>query len=1027
MLTKIIEFSLRQRIIMIIFAISVICIGIFSFISVPIDAYPDISSTQVKIILKAPGMGPTEVENRIVRPLESELLGIEGQKNLRSVSKYAIADITIDFEEGMDIYKARNMVNEKLSNVINDLPPGVSGGMAPITTPLGEMLMFTIEGDISQKEKRELLDFTIRPSLRNIKGVADVNSLGGEARAITIVPNFIQMANLGINISDIEKALNSNLQNTGAGRINIAGESLIVKIQSSVQNINEIAKIPIQTKNGFVRLENFAKVEDEYLTRLGFVTKDGVGEATQGLVLSLKGANAKESIEGIKKRLEEIKPNLPNGVNINIFYDRSNLTQKAVDSVTKVLIEAIVLIVITLFLFLGNVRAAIAVSIILPLALGFAFIMMKIFGMSANLMSLGGLVIAVGMLVDSAVVMVENIFSHLGEQKSSRENSGTLPKLHIVYRAAKEVALPVFSGILIIILFFTPLLTLEGLEGKLFAPVAIAIVFALFGSLILSLTIIPTISSFILKQEEHKDTKINQLFHYLYSPLLSFVLKYSKIVFLGAFCFLAASISLIFFIGSEFMPTLDEGDIILSIETPPSISLSQSKDLNLRIQKQLMDNVGEIKSIIARTGSDEIGLDPMGLNQSDSFIVLKPKDEWEVKTKEEIQNKIKEALSDFKGISFGFTQPIEMRTSEMLTGARGDVAIKIFGSDIDELNNLSNQISSLLSNINGSSEIFTTLNEGFTYLQIEPDRASMANLGIDVMEFWKFLQASLDGVRVINLPQDFKLTPVLIRMDSTLQDDIDKFKTLELVSNNGNAVPITSFTKITQIDGPVQVNRENTYRMSVVRSNVEGRDLGGYVDEVKQKINEEITLPDGYRIEYGGQFENQQRASKKLMTIIPLSIIVIFFILFFTFKSISISLLILLNIPFAITGGLIALFVSGEYISVPASVGFIALFGIAVLNGLVMVSYFISLLKQGYSLNQAVEVGAKRRLRPVLMTAFIAGLGLIPLLLSSGVGSEVQRPLAIVILGGLVTSSILTLLILPPMFIYLVKKVKLYD
>lgn len=1016
MLKNIIEFSLRQRIIMIIFSIGILVVGGYCFFSIPIDAFPDISSTQVKIIMKAPGMGPTEVENRVVRPLEMELQGIQGQKALRSISKYAIADITIDFEESMDIYLARNLVNEKLSGIFGDLPPGVSGGMAPITTPLGEMFMFTIEGDISQKEKREILDFTIRPALRNIKGVADVNSLGGEARAIVIVPDFSQMANLGLNISDIESVLASNLQNTGAGRISIAGESLIVKINSSVSEIEEIRQIPVMTRNGFIRLENFAQVSDEFLTRLGFVTKDGIGETTEGLVLSLKGANSKNAIELIKSRLEELKPNLPNGASIEVFYDRSNLTQKATDSVTKVLIEAVVLIVITLFLFLGNIRAAVAVSMILPLALSFAFIMMKIFGLSANLMSLGGLVIAVGMLVDSAVVMVENIFAHLGE------NKGKLDRLHIVYRAAKEVSLPVFSGILIIILFFMPLLTLEGLEGKLFAPVAIAIVFALLGSLILSLTIIPVISSFILKQAPHKDTIINKFFHWAYEPFLHFALNNTKLIVSLAAAFLAATLSLILFIGSEFMPQLDEGDIILSIETSPSISLAQSRDLNLRIQKQLMESVGEIKSIVARTGSDEIGLDPMGLNQSDTFIVLKPKDEWEVETKEEIQDKIKAALIDFKGISFGFTQPIEMRTSEMLTGARGDVAIKIFGLEIERLNELSNQIAELLGRIEGSDEIFTTLNEGFTYLQIEPNRTNMANLGIDMSEFAKFLQASLDGIRVITIPQGARLTPVLVRMNSNLANDVDKFKSLEITSKDGISVPITSIANITQIDGPVQVNRENAKRMSVVRSNVKGRDLGGYVDEIKQRINEEIILDEGYSITYGGQFENQERASKRLMTIIPLSIIVIFFILFFTFKSIGISLLILINIPFAVTGGLIALFVTGEYISVPASVGFIALFGIAVLNGLVMVSYFISLLKEGFSIDDAVEHGAKRRLRPVLMTAFIAGFGLLPLLLSSGVGSEVQRPLAIVILGGLATSSALTLLMLPPMFRFLANK-----
>ena len=1019
MLKSIIEFCLRHRIIVVIFGIAIFIAGLYSFIKIPIDAFPDISSTQVKIILKAPGMGPTEVENRVVRPLESELLGLEGQKLLRSISKYAIADITIDFEEGMDIYKARNMVAEKLSAMMGNLPAGVSGGMAPITTPLGEMLMFVIEGDISQVEKRELLDFTIRPALRNIKGVADVNALGGYVRSITISPNFTKMANLGIEISDIENTLSENLNNSGAGRINVAGEAYILKVQTSSMSIEEIKQIPFPLKNGFARLSDFAEVNDESITRLGFVTKDGIGEATQGLVLALKGANTKESIDEIKQRLDSL--NLPEGVSLNIFYDRSNLTQKAIDSVTKVLIEAVVLIIITLFLFLGNIRAAIAVSIILPLALLFAFIMMRIFGISANLMSLGGLVIAVGMLVDSAVVMVENIFASL----SQRGNK--LDRLHIVYRAAKEVSLPVFSGILIIILFFMPLLSLEGLEGKLFAPVAMAIVFALFGSLLLSLSVIPVVSSFVLKQAPHKDTAINKFFLALYEPFLDFVLKHTKIVFSIALAFLVACFSLIIFIGSEFMPTLDEGDIILSIETPPSISLEQSKDLNLRIQKQLLSEVSEIKNIIARTGSDELGLDPMGLNQSDTFIALKPKEEWEVSTKEEIQEKIKNALVNFKGISFGFTQPIEMRTSEMLTGARGDIAIKIFGSDINRLNELSNEIAALLGNIEGSSEIFTTINEGFTYLQITPNKTSLANLGISITEFQKFLQSALDGIRVANIAKGFITTPVIIRMDKNIKNDIDKFKSLELVTKSGKSVPISAVAKIEQIDGPVQINRENTYRNSVVRSNVEGRDLGGYVEEIKQKIDSNIKLDEGYSITYGGQFENQQRAQATLMTIIPLSIIVIFFILFFTFKSISIALLILLNIPFAVTGGLMALFITGEYISVPASVGFIALFGIAILNGLVMVSYFISLIENGYSIDHAVKIGAQRRLRPVLMTAFIAGFGLLPLLLSSGVGSEIQRPLAIVILGGLATSSVLTLLILPPAFKTLVKKVKLYE
>ncbi|WP_187917910.1 efflux RND transporter permease subunit [Helicobacter pylori] len=1018
MLASIIEFSLRQRVIVIVGAILILFFGTYSFIHTPVDAFPDISPTQVKIILKLPGSSPEEMENNIVHPLELELLGLKGQKSLRSISKYSISDITIDFDDSVDIYLARNIVNERLSSVMKDLPVGVEGGMAPIVTPLSDIFMFTIDGNITEIEKRQLLDFVIRPQLRMISGVADVNSIGGFSRAFVIVPDFNDMARLGVSISDLESAVRVNLRNSGAGRVDRDGETFLVKIQTASLSLEDIGKITVSTNLGHLHIKDFAKVISQSRTRLGFVTKDGVGETTEGLVLSLKEANTKEIITQVYQKLEELKPLLPSGVSINVFYDRSEFTQKAIATVSKTLIEAVVLIIITLFLFLGNLRASVAVGVILPLSLSVAFIFIKLNNLTLNLMSLGGLIIAIGMLIDSAVVVVENAFEKLSANTKTT-------KLHAIYRSCKEIAVSVVSGVVIIMVFFVPILTLQGLEGKMFRPLAQSIVYALLGTLVLSITIIPVVSSLVLKATPHSETFLTRFLNRIYAPLLEFFVRNPKKVILGAFVFLIASLSLFPFVGKNFMPALDEGDVVLSVETTPSISLDQSKDLILNIESAIKKHVKEVKTIVARTGSDELGLDLGGLNQTDTFISFIPKKEWSVKTKDELLEKIMDSLKDFKGINFSFTQPIEMRISEMLTGVRGDLAVKIFGDDISALNELSFQIVQVLKGIKGSSEVLTTLNEGVNYLYVTPNKEAMANVGITSDEFSKFLKSALEGLVVDVIPTGISRTPVMIRQESDFASSITKIKSLALTSKYGVLVPITSIAKIEEVDGPVSVVRENSMRMSVVRSNVVGRDLNSFVEEAKKVIAQNIKLPSSYYITYGGQFENQQRANKRLSTVIPLSILAIFFILFFTFKSIPLALLILLNIPFAVTGGLIALFAVGEYISVPASVGFIALFGIAVLNGVVMIGYFKELLLQGKSVEECVLLGAKRRLRPVLMTACIAGLGLLPLLFSHSVGSEVQKPLAIVVLGGLVTSSALTLLLLPPMFMLIAKKIKI--
>ncbi|GAA8175143.1 efflux RND transporter permease subunit [Helicobacter pylori] len=1018
MLASIIEFSLRQRVIVIVGAILILFFGTYSFINTPVDAFPDISPTQVKIILKLPGSSPEEMENNIVRPLELELLGLKGQKSLRSVSKYSISDITIDFDDSVDIYLARNIVNERLSSVMKDLPVGVEGGMVPIVTPLSDIFMFTIDGNITEIEKRQLLDFVIRPQLRMISGVADVNSIGGFSKAFVIVPDFNDMARLGISISDLEEALRVNLRNSGAGRVDRDGETFLVKIQTASLSLEDIGKITVSTNLGHLHIKDFAKVISQSRTRLGFVTKDGIGETTEGLVLSLKEANTKEIIAQVYQKLEELKPLLSSGVSINVFYDRSEFTQKAIATVSKTLIEAVVLIIITLFLFLGNLRASVAVGVILPLSLSVAFIFIKLNNLTLNLMSLGGLIIAIGMLIDSAVVVVENAFEKLSANTKTT-------KLHAIYRSCKEIAVSVVSGVVIIIVFFVPILTLQGLEGKMFRPLAQSIVYALLGTLVLSITIIPVVSSLVLKATPHSETFLTRFLNRIYAPLLEFFVRNPKKVILGAFVFLIASLSLFPFVGKNFMPALDEGDVVLSVETTPSISLDQSKDLILNIESAIKKHVKEVKTIVARTGSDELGLDLGGLNQTDTFISFIPKKEWSVKNKDELLEKIMDSLKDFKGINFSFTQPIEMRISEMLTGVRGDLAVKIFGDDISELNGLSFQIAQVLKGIKGSSEVLTTLNEGVNYLYVTPNKEAMANVGITSDEFSKFLKSALEGLIVDVIPTGISRTPVMIRQESDFASSITKIKSLALTSKYGVLVPITSIAKIEEVDGPVSIVREDSRRMSVVRSNVVGRDLNSFVEEAKKVITQNVKLPPSYYITYGGQFENQQRANKRLSTVIPLSILAIFFILFFTFKSIPLALLILLNIPFAVTGGLIALFAVGEYISVPASVGFIALFGIAVLNGVVMIGYFKELLLQGKSVEECVLLGAKRRLRPVLMTACIAGLGLLPLLFSHSVGSEVQKPLAIVVLGGLVTSSALTLLLLPPMFMLIAKKIKI--
>ena len=1007
---NLIRFALSQRLMICLFVLLLAGGGYFAFKNIPIDAFPEVSPTQVKIIVKANGMTPEEVETRITAPIEVEMLGIPHQTMLRSLAKYAITDITLDFEEGTDIYWARQQVAERLNGIWGNLPAGIQGGIAPMTTPLGEMFMFAVEGgNLSLMERRDLLDWVIRPALRPVPGVADVSPLGGLVRSFEVIPNNVSMASRNINMEQLISALEKNNRNDGAGRLSEGEEALIVRAEGRIKNEQDVKAIVVAQNNGLpVRVEDIAEVKIGSMTRYGAVSKDGQGEAVTAVILSLRGANARQTVELIQNKLNELKPSLPEGVQINVFYNRGVLVGKAVDTVSHALYEAIVLVVILLILFLGDLRAALTVALALPMAALITFILMHAFGMSANLMSLGGLAIAIGMLVDGAVVVVENIIT----QMADHEKSERLPRLHVIYRATREVAAPVTSGILIIIIVFLPLLTLQGLEGKLFGPVALTIVFALSGSLILSLSVIPVLASFLLKNVSHEEPWLPRHLQRLYEPMLAWSLENSKKIFIAAGILLALTVAAFTQIGSTFMPTMDEGDIIVQLEKLPSITLKSSIELDGQVQKNILEHIPEVKTIVARAGSDELGLDPMGLNETDTFLVLKPKEEWRMKTKEELIEAIRKVMSHTPGISFGFTQPIEMRVSEMLTGTRGDVAVKLFGPDLDILNHKGEEIETVLKSISGSSDVFMRKNEGMQFLQLSIDRQAAGRFGLDGDSIENMLRAQIEGLQLGIVQEGIKKTPLLLRGDSNTAN----FDNLQITLPDGGHVPITALAKIQQVEGVVSIGREKGQRFVVVRSNVDGRDLVGFVDEARKLVAEKVTLPAGYRIEFGGQFENQQRAAARLGLVIPVSLGLIFLLLFSTFGSVKQAVLVLSNIPLAMIGGVFALWLSGEYLSVPASVGFIALLGIAVLNGVVMVSYFNQLCATGMNLARVVIVGSARRLRPVLMTASIAAFGLIPLLFASGPGSEIQRPLAIVVTGGLVSSTFLTLILLPILY-----------
>jgi len=1013
MLRRLIEFALSQRLLVLVLAALLAGAGSYALLRLPIDAYPDISTTQVKLILKAPGMTPEEVEQRVIAPLELELLGIPNQVILRSMAKYAIADITIDFTDATDVYWARQQVGERLSSTMDQLPDTVSGGLAPIATPLSEIFMFTIQGgDLTLAQRRSLLDWTIRPALRTIPGVADVNALGGHVSTFEVVPDDAALLSAGLNIADLKTAIEQANRNDGAGRVGEGEEALIVRAVGAIRTLEDLREVTVAHEGAAVRLGDVAEIRTGSLTRYGAVTRNGEGEAVQGLVLGLRGADTGATVAGVRAKLAEIAPNLPKGVEVHVFYDRADLINKAVGTVRSALIEATVLIVILLLVFLGNLRAAIVVALTLPFAAITTFLMMWLFGLTANLMSLGGLAIAVGMLVDAAVVVVENTVEQLSRHKSESR----VPQVHLVFRAAAEVAVPVAAGIVIICLVFLPLLSLQGLEGKLFAPVALTIIFALSGSLVLSLTLIPVIASLLLRPGHHEDVWVMRKLMPLYSGALEKALAAPRRLFIGVGVAFAVAAFAYVMIGKTFMPTMDEGAIVIQTAKLPSINLDRTVAVDLAMQRAIHDKVPDVAESVARVGSDEIGLDPMSLNETDLFLALKPRGEWQAADKDAITDQLREVMKDFPGIDYSFTQPIEMRTSEMLTGSRGDLAIKVLGPDLVTLGHIAESIRAAVAGVEGASEVFTVADDSVRYLQTDIDRLAAGAAGLPAQTLQEEIRARLEGLNAGTVMEPTRRTAIMIKGADELRNRPELLADIAVAGENGSVVHVGDVARITQPEGPVRIQRENASRFATIQANVSGRDLVSFVDAAQIAVTEKVKLPTGYRLEWGGEYQNQRRAAARLMVVVPLALGLIFLVLFATLGSVRQSLLILANIPLALIGGMMLLWVSGQYLSVPASVGFIALLGIAVLNGLVLIVYFNQLRAEGLPLRSVVYEGSRRRLRPVLMTASIAALGLVPLLFATGPGSEVQKPLAIVVIGGLISSTVLTLFLLPILF-----------
>ena len=1019
MFAKLVQTALSSRLLVFVLTGVLCLLGWRAFRTLPIDAFPDITTTQVQVIVKAPGMTPEEVEQRVTRALEIEIRGIPNQTVLRSLTKYGLCVITTDFTDDTDIDWARQQVNQRIAQVLADLPEGVEGGLGPVTTPLSDVYMFLVEGEgQSNEELRGLLDWQIRPRLLSLPGVADVNALGGDVRCVLVEPRPDALRTYGLTHEDLTGVIARNNANAGGGNIVTDDQVLLLTTNARLRGETDVSQLTVTVRDGNpVRVLDVADVSIDRLPRYGGVTANGKGEAIQGIVLARRGANSRETINAAKERLEEIKKTLPRGVTIRPFYDRSFLIETAASTVNSALLQAIILVLIVLALFLFDLRSALTAGLILPLTVLGAFFMMDRIGLTANLMSLGGIAVAIGILVDSSVVMVENIQTQL------RERPGH-DKITVLRHAAMEMAKPIVSGVVIIIVSLAPVLSLSGIEGKLFGPLAMTIAISLVVSLILSLTTIPVLATIFMKAKKGKDSPIAAGLLFLYRPVLSFCLRRRGWVTLLALILLAVSLWIGSRTGREFLPQLNEGTIVLQYEKIPSISLEKSMEIDDHISRELMA-LPEIIGVYNRTGSDELRLDPMSLNETDAFLETKPRSEWPDPDPEVLEAKIREILSRYPGLVSGFTQPIDMRVSEMLSGVTSAVAIKLTGPELAGLEEFSSRIEKVVNEVPGAVDVARSPLIGQLYYQVDLKHEMISRLGIEPHVVNHLVSDAIGGTYATELIEGVRRTPVIVRYPADTRIGPATLSQLTIPTPSGQPVSLDTVATIKEVDGPGAINREDAERNIVIESNVDGRDVVGFVKDLRDSITEKVPLPQGYRVEFGGQFENEARAGKSLMIIVPAVLLGIFLILYSTFQNARQALLILLNVPFALIGGIFALFLSGFYLSVPASIGFIALLGTAVMNGVVLISFLNQLREESnIDIEEATRTGAERRFRPVMMTAVLTVIGLVPILFATGPGSEIQKPLAAVVVGGTVTSTALTLLLLPALYASLETRMK---
>ncbi len=1031
MLNKLIDISIKNRLIVFLALIVLFATSVVVLPKLNLDAFPDVTNIQVQINTEARGLAAEEVEQLITFPIEAVMYSLPDVEEVRSISKTGLSVITVVFKEGTNIYFARQLVFEQLQAAREQIPEGVgTPEIGPNTSGLGQVFQYILRSDredVDAMVLRSLNDWVIKLLIMPVEGVTDVLSFGGKVRQYQVQVNPEGLLEYDLTIPDIVSAIENNNRNAGGWYLDRFDEQLVIRgvgwIRSGSDGLEDLRNIPLKVIDGrVVRIADVAKVEFGAEIRQGAVTmttrdaegnpKD-LGEVVAGIVLKRMGANTNVTIKGVKDRLPIIQEALPEGVTIVPFYDQSELVKKAVMTVQKALVEAFILIVVVLLLFLLNIRATLLVLISVPISIGMALMMMAHLGISANLMSLGGLAIAIGMLVDGSVVMMEHIFSRLTEH--TRKGKAQIGLL--IQEAAKEVGRPVFFAVMIIIIVFSPLFTLQGVEGKLFQPMAISIVLAMLSSLVVSLVVVPALASWIFRDHvKHRESPIMKVLDFLYRPVIRAAIRFRWVVVSIASLLFIGSLWLMTTLGTEFVPELEEGTINVRVTLAPSSSLKTALEIADKLEKKVM-TFPEVIYASSRIGRSEIGGDPEPVSNIEIFIGLKPVSEWtSARTRKELQRLMEERMSVYPGLLFNFSQPIATRVDELLSGVKAQLAIKLFGPDLDVLSEKGKEIERLVRNTRGTRGVEMEQIAGEAQLVVRPDREALARYGIPVGQIMSLVSDAIGGVEAGQVIKGNERYDIYVRLAKPHRNSVHSIRNLIIEAPDGAWVKLSEVAKIDIELGPPQIRRDDVQRRVVIQSNVDGRDMGSLVSELRRRIEKEIELPPGYTVDFGGQYESQERAQKRLMIVVPLSLGLIFLMLYFAFSSVGQSLLIMINVPLALIGGIAALAVTGQYLSVPGSIGFIALFGVAVLNGVVMVNAINQRYEGGDELFSAVYQGALSRLRPVLMTASIAALGLVPMLLATGVGAEVQRPLATVVIGGLVSSTFLTLIILPAMY-----------